>query len=197
MKLSRHFFAPIVLALALTLAACGGSQDTGGGSRYGNATNNGATPTTAASGNATTAASTTGSALRTASATVNGKSVTLLTNAQGMTLYYFMPDTATTSACTGGCASTWPPYLSKDVNAPTSDSSLPGKLTVQPDANGNQVEYNGHLLYSYSGDTAPGQTTGEGVGNQWFVATTDLTMSNGSQATPQSTPSKGKYSNGY
>jgi len=58
--------------------------------------------------------------------------------------------------------------------APTSATSLPGKLTVVADANGNQVEYNGHPLYTYSGDTGPGQTTGEGVGGVWHVVTPGL-----------------------
>ena len=41
--------------------------------------------------------------------------------------------------------------------------ALPGTLSVVTDANGQQVEYNGHMLYKYSGDTAPGQTHGEGI----------------------------------
>jgi predicted lipoprotein with Yx(FWY)xxD motif len=48
-------------------------------------------------------------------------------------------------------------------------------LTIVTDANGNQVEYNGHPLYTYSGDTASGQTTGEGVGGVWHVVTLNLT----------------------
>src|SRR5216684_160773 len=59
--------------------------------------------------------------------------------------------------------------------APTSATSLSGKLTVVADANGNQVEYNGHPLYTYSADTGPGQTTGEGVGGVWHVCTPSLT----------------------
>jgi predicted lipoprotein with Yx(FWY)xxD motif len=50
-----------------------------------------------------------------------------------------------------------------------------GKLTVVADANGNQAGYNGHPLYTYSGDTGPGQTTGEGVGGVWHVCTPSLT----------------------
>ncbi len=42
------------------------------------------------------------------------------------------------------------------------------------DANGNQGEYNGHPLYTFASDTAPGQTNGEGVGGIWFVATPGL-----------------------
>jgi predicted lipoprotein with Yx(FWY)xxD motif len=185
MRFSRVLFSSFVLGLVLLLAACGGSPTTTAGNGYG-PTNNSATPTSAAS--------TTGAALRTASATVNGKTVTILTDSKGMTLYYFTPDTATTTACTGGCAGSWPPLLSNSSSAPTSATSLPGALTVQTDANGKQVEYNHHLLYTYSGDTAPGQTNGEGIGNKWFVATTDLADGAGNASTP--TPSSGGYGNG-
>ncbi len=79
------------------------------------------------------------------------------------------------TACSGGCASAWPPLLVSGSNTPTSTTSLPGKLSVQADANGTQVEYNGHPLYTFSGDTAPGQTTGEGFGGIWHVVTPSLT----------------------
>jgi predicted lipoprotein with Yx(FWY)xxD motif len=180
MKRLHLFIISIILVVAF--AACGSSTYTSSGSSSGNTS---ATPTTAAN------TSTTGAILQTASATVNGKSVTLLTNPQSMTLYYFLPDTATTSACTGGCASTWPPYLSKDISG--SSSTLPGKLTLQTNANGQQVTYNGHPLYTYGGDTSAGQTNGEGIGNKWFVATSDLATNNGSTPTTSSGYGSGRY----
>lgn len=169
MKRLHLFFFSIILVLLL--AACGSSSTTSGSS-YGNTSSNAPTPT------ATTgaAASTTGAVLHTASATVNGKTVTLLTDAKGMTLYYFQPDTATTSACTGGCASLWPPYLSSVAPA---KGTLAGTLALQTNANGSQVTYNGHPLYTYSGDTGPGQTNGEGIAQKWFVATNDLAVLKG------------------
>ncbi|MBV9257350.1 MAG: hypothetical protein JO215_04975, partial [Ktedonobacteraceae bacterium] len=51
---------------------------------------------------------------------------------------------------------------------------------MQANANGHQLCYNGHPLYTYSGDTSPGQTNGEGIGNKWFVATSDLAANKGS-----------------
>jgi len=150
----------IVLLLALLVAACGSSTGS-------------STPTPAA--NTPTPTPTTAPAnVMTATATVKGQSATILTNASGMTLYYFKPDTATTSACTDGCATTWPPLLMTGSGTPTSATTLSGTLTAVSSGNGNQVEYNGHLLYTYSGDTAPGQTNGEGLFGKWFVATTDL-----------------------
>jgi predicted lipoprotein with Yx(FWY)xxD motif len=112
--------------------------------------------------------------IKTATAMVSGKSETILTDAQGKTLYYFTPDTATTSACTGSCAQNWPPLLATGSGTPTSATTLSGKLSTQTTANGNQVEYNGHPLYTFAADSAPGQTNGEGVLGKWFVATPDL-----------------------
>lgn len=187
MKRLRLFLAPVVLIIVMTLAACGSSSSatsaTTSGNSAGNANNSG-TPST----------STAGTTLHTASATVGGKTVTLLTNAQGKTLYYFTADTPTTAACSGGCASTWPPYLSSGAGAPTSASALAGKLAVQTTTNGKQITYNDHLLYTYSGDSAPGQTNGEGIANKWFVATNDLAASTTQQNTA---PSSSKGSSGY
>jgi predicted lipoprotein with Yx(FWY)xxD motif len=112
--------------------------------------------------------------VQTAKATVNGKAITILTDAKGLTLYYFTPDTAATAACTGACAKTWPPLLFTGSGTPTSSTSLPGTLSVMNNANGNQVQYSGYLLYTYSGDTAPGQMKGEGLFGKWYVATSDM-----------------------
>jgi predicted lipoprotein with Yx(FWY)xxD motif len=112
--------------------------------------------------------------IQTATVTVKGQSITVLTDAQGKTLYYFTPDMPGKSACTGGCAQAWPPLLFSGSGSPTSATSLPGTLSVLNDANGNQVEYSGYLLYTYSGDTAPGQANGQGLFGKWFVAEPDL-----------------------
>jgi len=173
--LKRTFQIALLLSMTLIVAACGSTSSSGYGS------GGGTTPTTAPS-NST-------SILKTASVTVNGKSTTILTNAQGMTLYYFTADTTTKAACTGACAGNWPPLLFTGTGSPTSATTLPGTLTVVTNANGQQVEYNGHQLYTYSGDTAPGQTNGEGFKGKWFVATSTLS----GQSAPQATPT----SNGY
>jgi len=126
--------------------------------------------------------------IKTASLTVGGKAMTVLTNAQGMTLYYRTSDTPT-SVCSGGCASAWPPVLSTSM--PSVSTTLPGTFSLLNDANGSQVAYNGHPLYTYSGDSAPGQANGQGFGNIWFVAPTNLPAST---TTPSgSTPTPGGY----
>jgi predicted lipoprotein with Yx(FWY)xxD motif len=182
---ARALFSLVGLVVLVLLAACGSSTSTGSttvpnatsttsagstptssGGRYGNGYGNGGTTPTVSSS---------GSLIQTATATVNGTSVTILTTAQGRTLYYRTTDMPPTTVCSGGCASAWPPLLVSGSSPPTSATSLPGKLSAQADANGTQVEYNGHPLYIYSGDTAPGQTTGEGIGGIWHVVTPSLT----------------------
>ena len=168
LSLKRVFLSTSMLLIALAVVACGSSTPTSTGS------SGGSTPTSSAP------------IINTATATVNGQSVTILTNVQGMTLYYFKPDSATTSACTGSCAGNWPPLLFTGSGTPSSASSLPGTLSVVTTANGQQVEYNGHPLYTFVQDTAPGQTNGEGIKGVWFVATTTLSVQGSPQATPTS-----------
>src|SRR6266480_7049426 len=141
MYLKRTIPITIVLLLAMAIAACGGSTGSGSSS----------TPTPAA----TTPSSST-ALIKTTTATVNGKSEMILTNAQGKTLYYFTPDTATTTACTSSCAQNWPPLLETGSGTSTSATTLPGKLSTQTTTNGNQIEYNGHFLYTFAGDSNPG-----------------------------------------
>ena len=91
----------------------------------------------------------------------------VLVDADGMTLYLFMPDSMETSACTDDCVSAWPPLMAEAVAGDGVDQAL---LTTAPRTDGDdQVAYNGHRLYTYAGDSAPGDTTGHGVGDVWFA----------------------------
>ena len=177
MFLKRSMVVGIGLILAMFTAACGSSTPGGGGIYGSGGTNAPATPP--ATTPSTTGGSGSSAVIQTATATVKGQSETVLTNAQGMTLYYFTADSATQSACSGSCAQMWPPQLFTASGIPTSSTPLAGKLSVQTDANGNQVEYNGHPLYTFSGDTAPGQTNGEGLFGMWFVATPTIAVQGG------------------
>ena len=163
MSLKHLFLAVSVLGLGLLVVSCGS--------------------TTGATGAGSTPAATTSSVqvlVHTATAKVGGKSETILTNARGLTLYYFTADTATKVACSGTCAGVWHPLLATGSGTVTSATPLSGKLSVVTTANGKQVEYNGHPLYTYSKDTAPGQTNGEGFKGKWFVAMPNLSAPSGS-----------------
>jgi predicted lipoprotein with Yx(FWY)xxD motif len=169
------------VVLVVLVAACGsttGSTTSGSGTT---ATTGGTTPATSnggrygSGGGTTPTANTSGTVIKAATVTVNGKSESILTNGQGLTLYYRTSDAPPSTVCSGGCAGAWPPLVMSGSSTPISATSLSGKLSIVSDANGNQVEYNGHPLYTYSGDTAAGQTTGEGVGGVWHVVTPSLT----------------------
>jgi len=97
-----------------------------------------------------------GAGLRTV--TIDGTAV--LANARGFTLYSFAPDTPTTSRCYGGCAAYWPPA----TGTATASPGLPGRISTITRTDGTrQLTYNGHPLYTYIADTAPGQANGNNI----------------------------------
>jgi predicted lipoprotein with Yx(FWY)xxD motif len=97
--------------------------------------------------------------------------VMVLTNAQGFTLYWFAPDTATRSTCYGTCAGYWPPVS----GTPSAGPGVTGTLATISRSDGTtQVTYDGHPLYTYVGDTAPGQAFGNNLnlnGGLWHEVT--------------------------
>ena len=172
-----------LVAVALIATACGSSSTTPKSSSSPPATGASAT----ASPTASPTASSSGTALKTA--TIGG--ATILTNAQGFTLYSFAPDTATKSNCNAGCVQYWPP-----VKGPaTAGSGVTGTLTTITRSDGSkQAAYDGHPLYTYVGDTAPGEAKGNGLnlsGGVWHV----VTASGG--AAPAQSPSSGSGGGGY
>src|SRR6478735_6608894 len=157
-----------VAASAVVLAACSssGTSSTGG---------SGSTSTS------TPAAATAGSLKTT---TIGG--ATVLTNAKGFTLYSFAPDTPTKSNCNGTCAQNWPP-----VQGPATASGVKGTFgTIKRSDGSVQATFDGHPLYTFVGDTAPGQAKGNGLnvaGGLWHEITTSGTAA----PAPASTSSAG------
>jgi predicted lipoprotein with Yx(FWY)xxD motif len=114
----------------------------------------------ALSGANSTAPAATGTATGTALKTTTIGGITVLTNGKGFTLYSFAPDTATASKCYGSCAAYWPPV----TGTTAAGQGLPGKVTTITRTDGtHQLTYNGHPLYTYIGDSAPGQATGNNL----------------------------------
>jgi predicted lipoprotein with Yx(FWY)xxD motif len=146
--------AVLVLGLGGVLAACGG-----GGSSVSSPAKKSSKPASTTQPTAAT--------VKVADSAL-GK---ILVAANGRTLYAFMPDTATMSACTtaNGCAGLWPPLTA--TGTPTGGTGVTASLlTVLTDANGTQVVYGGHPLYMFANDTAPGDLKGQGfAGNIWHV----------------------------
>jgi predicted lipoprotein with Yx(FWY)xxD motif len=94
---------------------------------------------------------------------------TVLTNAKGFTLYLFAPDTPAKSNCNASCAAYWPPVTGNAV----AGQGVTGRLgTIKRSDGATQATYNGHPLYTYVGDSAPGQAHGNGLnlnGGLWYV----------------------------
>lgn len=143
----KWFLGLTVAALGMTLTACGGS----GGSH----------PAASQPGQVSSGQS--GAALSVAQ---NPSQGSILVNSAGRTLYLFESDHGTTSACTGACAQIWPGYSAGAAPAAGTGVNA-GKLTTAAGQVPAQVTYNGHLLYTYSGDSAPGDVKGVGIPN-WY-----------------------------
>jgi predicted lipoprotein with Yx(FWY)xxD motif len=99
------------------------------------------------------------------------RGVSVLANSSGYTLYWFAPDSATKSTCYGTCAVYWPPV----IGSPLAGPGVSGKLgTIKRTGAATQVTYDGHPLYTYVGDSAPGQATGNDIdlnGGFWYEMT--------------------------
>ena len=139
-----------IAVVAFAVAACGGSS--GGG--Y---------------GGGSTASSSSGKGSVALASTKLGK---VLVDGSGRTLYLFDADKGAMSKCDGACASAWPPLTTS--GKPTAGAGVvAAKLGTAKRADGTTgVTYDGHPLYTYAGDGAPGQTTGEGLtdyGAPWYA----------------------------
>jgi len=170
-------------ALALAVSACGSSSSSSAAS--------GSTP--AAAGSSPAASASAASSTTLTARTIGSQQV--LTNSAGLTVYWFVPDTSTTSKCTGSCATYWPP-----VKGPaTAGSGVTGTLATITRSDGTvQATYDGHPLYTYAGDSAPGQAKGNGLnasGGLWYEMTVSgATPAAGAGASPSATTSsKGGY----
>jgi predicted lipoprotein with Yx(FWY)xxD motif len=154
------------LVAVLGLAACGDDDDDDASSSGTTEPAAEETTTTAPADTTTTAAPepTEGATIALASTGLGE----VLVDAEGFTLYLFTNDTGGTSTCSGGCAETWPAVIS---DSPSGGDGIDGGLigTAARDDGSTQVTYNGHPLYRFTPDEAPGDTNGQGVGGVWFA----------------------------
>lgn len=126
----------------------------------------GSKQTASASGRSTTGTPPASVALRTSSLG------SILVDSGGRTLYLFEADKAGTSACSGGCASIWPPLMATGTLHAGPGVQAAKLATIARSGGGRQVSYNGHPLYTYAGDAKAGDTTGQGLdqfGAEWYV----------------------------
>jgi predicted lipoprotein with Yx(FWY)xxD motif len=150
-------------SLALFLTACGGSSGS-------SASSPGATPTTTAQAAGQASSSALGGIQPGDVVLIVQKSAIgyVLAAANGQVVYTYGKDSkGSAPACTGSCATTWPPLTGKPLASQA--DKLPGTLGTVSDANGaKQVTYNGLPLYTFKGAKVFA-TTGNGVGGEWHV----------------------------
>jgi len=154
---SRAWALTASVLLVGTLAAC--SSDT---------TTTGTSPPSASPSESASAA---GAPAAPDATVVTGSSDlgTILVDGKGMTLYLFTKDTQGSgeSVCEGECLAAWPPLLGEPQAGEGTDQALLGTITRSDGT--TQASYNGWPLYYWVKDTAPGDTTGQGVNDVWWV----------------------------
>ena len=164
--------ATVVAGVLLMAAGCGGSSNSSTtATTTGPTVSLGTVPVTAAPttvSSATTAPSSGGATLSVATNAKVGQLI--LVDANGKTVYLYVPDgNSTTSKVGASIKANWPPVLVKGT--PVAGTGVDAsKLAAQTQPDGTQqLSYAGHLLYNFSGDSAPGTANGQGLGSIWYV----------------------------
>lgn len=158
-------------ALALLVAGCGGGDSTSGEANSGGAYSGKGGGY--GGGGETTSANTGGSGgVGVVKAAKVGDLGTIIVSSEGMTLYDFHKDKGSASSCYGACASAWPPLLTE--GAPKAEAgAMASQLGTTKRTDGTiQVTYNGWPLYTYAGDSAPGEANGNDIdqfGAEWYA----------------------------
>jgi predicted lipoprotein with Yx(FWY)xxD motif len=108
--------------------------------------------------------------IHTGVATINNNKVNVLMTNKGFAVYYYRADPMLKATCTGQCAQDWPPLLApQGMMTISSTMTLPRQLTIHQTANGAQVFYDGHALYTYGADMQAGIATGRGQDMMWYL----------------------------
>jgi len=175
-----------VAGVALIAAACGSSTP--------NATAKSTTTTAVAPAGNTGGAATDVMVASAVSNTKIGSSI--LANSAGMTLYKFSADSAGMSACTGSCATAWPPLTVASGTTPKGGGGATGTFgTITRSDGSRQVTYDGDPLYTFSGDSAAGETNGQNLtidGGTWTVVTAGAASSPATTTPTPMTPATTK-----
>ena len=146
----------IPLASALLATACSSA-----------ATASSSSPSSAPAAGSSASASTTGTVISTQA----GSAGTFLTDG-GRAVYLWAKDGMNMSACTGACASAWPAVPATGTLTATGGAQASDLGTITRSDGTKQVTYDGHALYFFAGDSAAGQTNGQGsdsFGAKWWL----------------------------
>jgi predicted lipoprotein with Yx(FWY)xxD motif len=172
----RSTFLAAGAVLSIALAAC----------------SNASTSSPAGGGSSTSSSSSSDAGVTVQLAT-NDTYGSILTDAQGRSLYMFDNDTTSKSTCNAGCAPTWPALTvtGQTTGGGGVDAALLG--TTTRDDGTTQVTYNGHPVYTYAGDNAAGDTNGEGIGDVWHLVSAKGEAVMGSSGMSSSASQSGGY----
>jgi predicted lipoprotein with Yx(FWY)xxD motif len=186
----------VSLGVAL-LAACSSAASSSSSSSAPAASSTSSAP----AASSTSSASTTGLVITTKTSSAGA----FLTNASGRAIYLWEKDGKDSSACSGGCSSAWPPVTATGSLTAAGSVNKADLTTFTRSDGTKQVAYDGHPLYYFEGDSAPGQVTGQGsnaFGAQWWLVapagtaiTASVTVSSG--ATPSAPASSASGGGGY
>jgi predicted lipoprotein with Yx(FWY)xxD motif len=131
----------------------------------------------------------------------NAKLGTILVTSSGFTLYHLTTDKPNHPTCTGSCATIWPPLtIAHQEKKVTGGTGVTGLSAVKLSDGKWQVTYHGMPLYRFSGDTAAGETNGQGIGGVWFAVTAPKTAAAAHHTTtshPATTSGGGGGGGGY
>lgn len=130
------------------------------------------TSSVAAGSTSSTAPASASAAAETVITTHTGSAGEFLTDKAGRAVYLWEGDKKDKSNCSGGCTSVWPPVLATGTLTAAGAAHGSDLSTITRSGGSKQVTYDGHPLYYFSGDSAPGQTNGEGIngfGAKWWL----------------------------
>ena len=115
--------------------------------------------------------------------TATASGTTFLTDGSGKAVYLWVKDSGGQSACSGACASAWPPVMATGTVTASGSAQASDLGSITRSDGVKQVTYNGHPLYYFVGDSGAGQATGQGSDNfgaKWWLvspAGSDVTAS--------------------
>ena len=168
---TRTIFLGALLAVigAVVIAGCGGGSSSSSSSspEPSSSESEGASATASSEGGGEAEGGGSGEATI-ATGEVSGLG-TVLVDSEGITVYLYTPDKGTESTCYGGCESAWPPVVAEGKPTAGEGATSSALGTTKRKDGTMQVTYNGHPVYTFSGDTAPGEAVGQEDDGTWFV----------------------------
>ena len=171
---TRAIFMGALLAVigAVVIAGCGGgsSSSSSSSSEPSTAESESASATT---GSESSESAESSSGAESGSTTIASSEVggvgTVLVDSEGMTVYLYTPDKGTESTCYGGCEAAWPPVVAEGKPTAGEGATSAALATTKRKDGSTQVTYNGHPVYTFAGDEAPGEANGQEDDGVWFV----------------------------